>query len=382
MTKKTFLVALGVFLFATTSAAGADFNGDGRDDVAVYRPSNGLWNIRGVSRFYFGTAADTPFATDIDGNGIADPAYCRSSNGFWKVRSLTQFYFGNAALGDTRISGGGGGQHTYDYVVKAGDGADLLAALESTSHTSVFVPAGTYYVYEMIDVTTVKRIVGEALHGYTLIQLLNGQYLNITSQGCSIEGLMIQGGGDSTSGIGNFYVNNAWYVTLRDCYSLQSAGDGFEYTSGSHYVSFINCNAEQADIGFDGHGDVHTSRLIGCTAEDCTNGFESCNNLSACTSEDSTGYGFDHCDNVSSCTAKGPSSGGVAFHNCKNITACRAYAVGGSAFFACDRVSSCSVNTASSGFENCSYISSSTTYSCVTDFPGCYKIDSDSCNYP
>jgi hypothetical protein len=32
----------------------ADFNGDGTNDIGIFRPSIGLWAIRGGARVYFG----------------------------------------------------------------------------------------------------------------------------------------------------------------------------------------------------------------------------------------------------------------------------------------------------------------------------------------
>jgi len=376
MSKVYFLLPALLLLFPFLTPA-ADFDGDSRDDVAIFRPSSGLWSVRGVTRVYFGGSSDEPRPGDYDGDGIADIAVFRGSSGLWAIRGITRVYYGQSF--DQPIPGGGG-ERTYDYVVKAGDGADLKAALESAVYESVYIPAGEYYVYAMINLSSVKRVVGEALHGYTRIHLINGQYLNITSQGCSIEGILISSGGCSTTGRGNFYINDTWYVTLRDCYSYSSAADGFEYTSGSEYVTLINCNAELAnDAGFDGDGYVQTSRLIGCAAEDCSTGFASCDNLSASVSEDCS-YGFDQCDNLAACEASGTGSGQTGFHNCNNITGCRAYSLSGSGFFSCEQVSSCSVATASIGFDDCSYISSCYASGCGTGFSGCFSIDSDSCN--
>ncbi|MDP8235426.1 MAG: CAP domain-containing protein, partial [Candidatus Erginobacter occultus] len=73
-----------------------DFNGDSISDIAIFRPSTGLWSIRGVGRYYFGRSGDIPVPADYNGDGRADIAIFRPSNGLWSVRGVTRFYFGKS----------------------------------------------------------------------------------------------------------------------------------------------------------------------------------------------------------------------------------------------------------------------------------------------
>ena len=76
------------------SAPAADFNGDGTNDIGIYRPTSGLWAIRGITRVYFGGSADDPMPGDYNGNGAAEIAIFRESSGLWAVSGITRCYFG------------------------------------------------------------------------------------------------------------------------------------------------------------------------------------------------------------------------------------------------------------------------------------------------
>ena len=82
-------VCLGTSIRRVTRAkASADFDGDLRTDVSVYRPSTGLWYINNSSdnsvRIQpFGLAGDIPATEDYDGDNIGDIGVFRPSTGVW-----------------------------------------------------------------------------------------------------------------------------------------------------------------------------------------------------------------------------------------------------------------------------------------------------------
>lgn len=84
------------------TAASADFDGDGKEDVSVYRPSEGVWyencTCQGFRAVRFGLANDIPVYGDYDGDGITDQAVYRGGTWYVKRSSDNQMSVVNFGL--------------------------------------------------------------------------------------------------------------------------------------------------------------------------------------------------------------------------------------------------------------------------------------------
>jgi hypothetical protein len=80
------------FVVALSPVSQGDFDGDGRTDPAIYRPSTGLWAILKSSTNYttsatvsWGLSTDVAVPGDYDGDGKTDPVVFRPSTGGWYI---------------------------------------------------------------------------------------------------------------------------------------------------------------------------------------------------------------------------------------------------------------------------------------------------------
>jgi glucose/arabinose dehydrogenase len=121
----------------TRAKASADLDGDLRTDIAVFRPSTGVWYVIHSSNSTlriqgFGLEGDIPTTEDFDGDNISDIGVFRPSTGVWYHHRSSDNVVGIAQFG---IDGDIPAQADFDGDAKA----DLAVFRPST---------GTWYVFQ------------------------------------------------------------------------------------------------------------------------------------------------------------------------------------------------------------------------------------------
>jgi len=131
-----------------------DYDGDGKIDVAVWRPSTGVWTIIRSSDGVVASQAwgagyspylDVPVPGDYDGDGKTDLTVWRASTGTWYIRRSSD-------LGVTREGWGAGYAPYLDVPVPGdydGDGKTDLAVWRSST--------GRWYILRSSDGTVIIR---------------------------------------------------------------------------------------------------------------------------------------------------------------------------------------------------------------------------------
>lgn len=151
------------------SATAEDFDGDGKSDPAIFRPSNDLWVInyttggKLLTQFGDPKQGDIPVPGDYDGDGKADLAVFRPSTDIWIIQyssgGTVIKQFGDPANGDVPIPGDyeGNGKtdlalfraKSEDWIIRMSDGSTVIKQFGDPAHNDLPAPGdyegiGTY----------------------------------------------------------------------------------------------------------------------------------------------------------------------------------------------------------------------------------------------
>ena len=126
--------------------ASADFTGDGKTDIAFWRPSTGQWFVLrsedfSFFAFSFGTSGDVPVPADYDGDGKADAAVFRESSLTWFINKSSggTDIIGFGAAGDKPVVGDYDGDSKADIAIYRPNGANGAEWwIRRSSNASVF----------------------------------------------------------------------------------------------------------------------------------------------------------------------------------------------------------------------------------------------------
>ena len=131
----TAIVSPGISAAPPVTRAPNDFDGDGKTDIAIWRPTDGFWYILNSSNgtvtqtpWGIGSLGDVPVPGDYDGDLKTDDAIWRPGDGFWYIKRssdgvVTQTQFGIGSLGDVPVPGDYDGDGKTDIAIwRPGDG--------------------------------------------------------------------------------------------------------------------------------------------------------------------------------------------------------------------------------------------------------------------
>ncbi|MDQ3799181.1 MAG: M12 family metallo-peptidase, partial [Acidobacteriota bacterium] len=209
---------------AVVNEAPFDFDGDGKTDLSVFRPSDSVWYLlrstAGFTAVQFGVSTDRTVAGDYDGDNKADIAVWRPSNGTWYRLNSSNNTFVGAQFGAN-----GDIPQPADF---DGDGKDDLAVWRPADGTWYRINSGNgQFVGTQFGANGDRPVVGDydgdAKADVAVFRPSNGTWYRINSSNNVFSGvsfglasdIVVPGNydGDNRQDIGVFRPSDGtWYV--------------------------------------------------------------------------------------------------------------------------------------------------------------------------
>ena len=191
------------FGLPTDVIAPGDFTGDGKMDITIFRPSSGEWFVLrsedfSFYSFPFGSAGDTPVTGDYDGDGKADPAVFRPSTSQWFIQRSSDNQTQIAAFGiagDVPVTADYDGDGKADIAIYRRDGANGAEWWINRSSQGVFaVVFGT-----ATDLTVPGDYTGDGKADIAFFRPSNGTWFVLRSEDFSFFSFPFGAAGDIPS---------------------------------------------------------------------------------------------------------------------------------------------------------------------------------------
>lgn len=182
----------------TRAKASADFDGDLRTDVSVFRPSTGVWYINHSSNNSFriqgfGLTGDIPTSEDFDGDNISDIGVFRPSTGVWYFNRSSDNTVGAVPFGTNNDIPAAG---DYD-----GDAKADLAVFRPSTGTWFVLPTLSGAAYQLQfgvdgDVPVVGDYDGDGKYDIAVWRPSTGVWYRINSAGGAVAAFQFGVNGD------------------------------------------------------------------------------------------------------------------------------------------------------------------------------------------
>lgn len=198
-----------------------NYDADTATEIAIFRPESGLWLIFGGATTQWGIPSDMPVPHDYNGDGVTDLAVWRPSNGVWYISGVGDFQWGRD--GDYPVPG------DYD-----GDNIDEIAVWRPTTGTWHICGEPTIQWGTQGDIPVPADYDGDGTTDFAVYRPLTGMWYvryiggEGTVQWGSIADVSVPGDydGDGTIEIAVFRPGaGLWYIYGNGKYKWGQAGD-------------------------------------------------------------------------------------------------------------------------------------------------------------